>query len=288
MTWNAARDPRRFPPAINCGLGFQAGFLAKPRQHPVRFQFQKIIMIQILGMFERTVEQAHIIGAFRFELSKLTVPAIRLRMISSLLNVSVELATAVAAGLGLDLPAPMPKATDKKVKPEVTQSPSLSLTALPGSGGIETRKVAILITDGVDSASVDELQKSLTAAGAVTRFIGARLGSVKAGNGTRIEADATLENSTAVLFDGMVLPVGSESLARSWQAVEFLKDQFRHCKSILVMGAATALLDKAGIAYDEPDAGLIIAGSKPHPSKALIAALQQHRHPSRDQDPPLV
>src|SRR4029077_18989133 len=39
------------------------------------------------------VEKAHIKGAFRFELSKLTVPAIRVRMVSSLLNVSKELAT---------------------------------------------------------------------------------------------------------------------------------------------------------------------------------------------------
>src|SRR3989442_5005927 len=37
-------------------------------------------------------EQAHIAAAFRFELSKVTVPAIRERMVSSLRNVSEELA----------------------------------------------------------------------------------------------------------------------------------------------------------------------------------------------------
>ncbi len=291
------------PNSLGGGCPFQAGmkgFASFPKSIPsdntpvdkVRGKAEKFAehynQATLFFNSQTPVEQAHIIGAFRFELSKLTVPAIRLRMISSLLNVSVELATAVAAGLGLELPEPMPKATDRKVKPEITQSPALSLMALPGSGGIETRKVAILIADGVDAAFVDAMQKSLTAAGAVTRFIGTRLGSVKASNGTRIEADATLENSPAVLFDGVVLPAGSESFARSGGAVEFVKDQFRHCKSILVMGAATALLDKAGIAHDEADEGLIIAVGKSNPAKIFIAALEKHRHVSRDQDPPLV
>ncbi len=56
------------------------------------------------------VEKAHIKGAFRFELSKLTVPAIRVRMVSSLLNVSKELATGLANDLRIELPEPMPRA----------------------------------------------------------------------------------------------------------------------------------------------------------------------------------
>ena len=45
-------------------------------------------------------EKQHIAGGFRFELSKLTVPAIRERMVAGLLNVSAELATMVAEELG--------------------------------------------------------------------------------------------------------------------------------------------------------------------------------------------
>ena len=63
------------------------------------------------------VEKAHIRGAFRFELSKLTVPAIRVRMVSSLLNVSKELATALAEDLGIELPEPMPRAMNAAPKP---------------------------------------------------------------------------------------------------------------------------------------------------------------------------
>ena len=79
----------------------------------------------------------------------------------------------------------------------------------------------------------------------------------------------------------------AQALVNSGQAVEFLKDQFKHCKTILVLGGASALLEKAGIPFDAPDAGLIFAeaGSEP---KAFIAALAKHRHVERDRDPPIV
>jgi catalase len=234
------------------------------------------------------VERAHIIAAFRFELSKVTVPAIRQRMLSSLRNVSEKLAEAVAEGLGMSLPKPMPRIAGSSIKSEIGTSPPLSLLALPGIGGVATRKVAILVADGVDAAAVDAVQKALTGAGAVTRFLGARLGTVKASNGAAIEADATLENSPAVLFDGMVLPAGCEALIQSAQALEFLKDQFRHCKTILAMEGSKAILEKAGIPQNRADEGLLIATRKENPTKSFIAALAKHRHFNRDQDPPQV
>jgi catalase len=240
-------------------------------------------------------EQAHIIAAFRFELSKLTVPAIRSRMLSSLLNVSKELAQAVAHGLGLSLPDPMPRAARKLISAEVKKSPSLSLMALPGAGGIATRKIAVLIADGMDAAAIHVLQLELTKVGAVTRFLGIRLGAVKSMTGIMVEADATVENSPSVLFDAVILPGGDRSaqiLAKSGQAIEFLKDQYRHCKTILVLGASVALLEGAGISKALPggkaDPGLIIAAPGTNPAKAFIAAVAKHRHPERDRDPPNV
>lgn len=54
---------------------------------------------------QTAVEKAHMTAAFRFELSKVAVPAIRRRMLSSLMNVSAELAADVAAGLGMAVSA---------------------------------------------------------------------------------------------------------------------------------------------------------------------------------------
>ena len=65
-------------------------------------------------------------------------------MVTSLVNASVDLAAAVAAGLGIGVPKALPNALARPVAPEIMRSAALSLTALPGDGGIRTRKVAIL------------------------------------------------------------------------------------------------------------------------------------------------
>jgi catalase len=243
------------------------------------------------------VERAHIKNAFRFELSKVTVPAIRQRMVSGLRNVSEELAAELAYDLGLELPDPMARAIEKSPAPEVSTSPALSLMALPGDGGIATRKVAILIAAGFEGGTIPNIVGALTEAGAVTRLLSNRLGTLKSAEGDAFEVDATLENSPPVLFDAMVLPGGIdavERLSKDGHTLEFLKDQYRHCKSILVLGAAFKLLKKAGIfevlPSGEPDPGLLVAEPSGYDSavKSFITAIARHRHPERDADPPLI
>jgi catalase len=243
------------------------------------------------------VEQAHIIGAFRFELSKVTVPAIRHRMVSGLRNVSENLATVLARSLGLDLPDAMPRATETVPSPEINLAPSLSLMASPGEAGIATRKVAILVADGMQGAPIAKALEALSEAGAVTRLVSTRLGFVTDADGTRFEIDATLENTPAVLFDALVLPDGAdavEALSKDGHTLEFLKDQYRHCKSIWVLGESAKLLRKAGIfevlPTGEPDPGLFLtpAAAAENAMPKFIAAIGKHRHLQRDNDPPLI
>jgi catalase len=291
------------PNSLGGGCPFQAGakgfasFPERVADDKVRGKPEKFAdhYTQATLFFESQTpqEQAHIVGGFRFELSKLTVPAIRQRMLSGLMNVSMDFAQQVADGLGMALPdAPMPKVLDTAPAPEVTQSTPLSLTALPGDGNIRTRKVAVLVAQGADSDSIDAVQSALLAAGAVPLLVGPRLGTYQ-GSGGPIEAAATMENTPAVLFDALVLPDGAdavEMLARVGNTMEFVKDQYRHCKTILALGASSALLDRAGILPTLPDGsadpGLFVGGVDQ--LDAFIAAMGLHRHPARDVDPPLV
>ncbi|MGQ3227207.1 MAG: catalase-related domain-containing protein, partial [Hydrogenophaga sp.] len=191
------------------------------------------------------VEKAHIGNAFRFELSKVTVPAIRERVVASLANASPELAARLAQDLGMALPAPLPKALENPAQPEVEVSPPLSLLARPGDGGIRTRKVAILIAHGVEGTSLAKLISALVEAGAVPRLVAARLGTYSGAAGESFEADATMENSPGFLFDALVLPDGAaavESLDADAHTLEFLRAQYWHCKTILAFGASEALL----------------------------------------------
>ena len=300
------------PNSLGGGCPFQAGAAGfssfpkaiKPNNSPVdkvRGKPEKFAehYAQATLFFESQteVEKAHIKGAFRFELSKLTVPAIRVRMVSSLLNVSKDLATGLARDLGMELPEPMPRAIKTAPKAEVTASPALSLHALPGDGGIATRKIAILLADGIESEPITDLIEALTGAGAVTRLLGSRLGAVRSEEGEPLEIDATLENSPAVLFDALVLPGGSEAveaLCVDGHTLEFVKDQYRHCKTILALGDSSKILSKAGIpltlASGDADPGLLIErpGGKGPNTQSFIAAIGRHRHVERDRDPPLV
>lgn len=293
------------PNSLGGGCPFQAGrkgFVSFPqpvqedklRGKPEKFA-DHYTQAALFYNSQTEVEKAHIAAAFRFELSKLTVPAIRERMVSSLVNASPELAAAVAAGLGMELPPAMPKAQTTAMQPEITVSPALSLMALPGEKGIRTRKIAVLAADGMDGATLQTLRASLEEAGAVALLIGSRLGKITTQQGDTLEVNASLENSPSVLFDALVLPDGEQAiaaLARDAHTFDFIKDQYRHCKTILAFDAAKTLLQKAGIAATtNADAGLLIAPKKPQAAalaKEFIAAVAKHRHTVRESDPPSV
>jgi catalase len=238
------------------------------------------------------IERAHIVRAFRFELTKVQVPAIRERMLANLANVHPDLVSMVASGLGVEVPSPSPLAIDP-VRPEVTESPALSLFARPGDGRIATRKIAILIAAGVDAESAMAAHQALTDAGAVPRLVAARLGGVASTSGDALDPDATLETMPSCTFDAVVIPDGAlaaEALSELGHALEFVKDQYRHCKAILAIGAGRALLEKAMIPLEGDDPALILAGPGKGAAsmKAFMAAIAKHRNWDRAMDPPPV
>ncbi len=239
-------------------------------------------------------EKQHIIDAFSFELSKVTVPGIRQRTVAMLRNVSEDLASAVAANLGMpELPPPLPKAASETPEPEVRESEFLSLLARPGSGGIRTRKVAIVVADGVDTAAVNQIARALIAKGAVVRLVGPHVGLAGTGPGKTLDVDASFKNSPSALFDAAVVPdgeTGVNTLCADGLALEFVRDQFRHGKALMAVGAGASLLAQAGIPLGDADAaGLVVADRAGKAALAsFVQAIEAHRHPQRETDPPLV
>jgi catalase len=294
------------PNSLGGGCPFQAGSpgfvsYAEPleaREHKVRGKPERFAdhytQASLFWNSQSPVEQAHIVGAFRFELTRVQTVAIRERMVSSLANVAPELAEAVAQGMGMAaVPPAMPKASDRRVRPEVTSSPALSLLARPGDGSIATRRIAILVADDVAGKPLLAIHQALGDAGAVPRLIGIRLGSVRTSDHETLEVDATLETTPGVLFDAVVVPDGTaavKALAQDGHALEFLRDQYRHCKTILALGAGSELLKQAGIALSDEASGVLRRGGTGDGAvaKAFIAAIAKHRHFERDADPPKV
>jgi catalase len=283
------------PNSLGGGCPFQAGAAGfssfmepiageKVRAKPEKFA-EHYAQATLFWNSQTPYEKAHIVRGFRFELTKVQVPAIRERTVSMLRNVSDELAQAVADGLGIALPKPMPRLMEPP-RTKVEQSPALSLTARPGDGSIRGRKIAILIAPGVEGGSVTNTQDDLVKAGAVVRLVAARLGSVEAADGApSIEPDATLETMPSVLFDAVVVPDGEEAAERFallGQALEFIKDQYRHCKPILMLGAGRKVVEGAGVLVAKEDWALA------NDVKAFIGAVGRHRNWDRAMDPPQV
>jgi catalase len=183
-------------------------------------------------------------------------------------------------------------------KPEVETSGALSLFSRPGQTGIRTRRIAILVADGVDGAAATALHSGLAAQGAVPRFVGITLGEVDSENGDAIEVEISMEAAPSVVWDAMIVPGGDaaiETLSQSGHAIEFLKDQYRHCKPIMVLGAtASTLLEEARVPTTLPDGGSdpgliqMDGGDTDAALQAFVAALTKHRFFERETDPPLV
>jgi catalase len=292
------------PNSLAGGCPFQAGgagFVSFPEpvhEDKVRGKAEKFAehynQATLFFDSQSAMEKTNIAAAFRFELSKVTVPAIRERMIASLANVSPTLAADVADGLGMKVPKALPIAIGKRPKPEVKQSPALSLMALPGECGIRTRQIAILVDNGVHRASITAIHAALVKAGAVVHFVGPRIGTFQSDERSEIEANKSMENSPSVLFDALVLPDGAKavkSLGEDSHSMDFVKDQFRHCKPILALGASRKLLEMAGIPTGkERDAGILLADAAKaaQVAKSFVTAVKAHRHPARHSDPPVT
>ncbi|MCG7324754.1 catalase [Achromobacter sp. ACRQX] len=286
------------PNSLAGGCPFQAGmdgFVSFPepvtsdelRGHPEKFA-EHYNQATLFYDSQTAWERKHIVDAFAFELSKVTVPQIRQRMVASLRNVSDELAQGVADQLGMALPDPLPRAIKNPPKPEVQVSPSLSLTARPGDGSVATRKVAILAAEGVDGQSVSAVADALIQAGAVVRLVGQRIGPVQTADGGAFDADASLDNHPSGVFDGAVVAGGADAaalLAADGRALEFLRDAYRHGKTLMGIGDGVQVYAAAGIDPDPNDGGLLLGGEDP---QAFIAALGKHRHPERETTPPKV
>ena len=233
-------------------------------------------------------EQAHIISAFSFELSKLTRVDLRERVLRDMLaHIDTGLTAAVAANLGL--PAPEAAATNGKTKSngkaatngKIQTSPLLSqLNPKTGIvGNISGRKVAILAADGTSAADVDTMKAALAEAGATGLVLAARLGSLK-GEGGAIAVDHALVTMPSVAFDAVYVPGGTAAatvLATSGDVRHFLAEAFRHVKAIALDDAAVGVAERAGItARDDQPQGVTV-GPADAIGDRFIAAIGLHR-----------
>jgi catalase len=294
------------PNSLAGGCPFQAGAVGF-RSFPERISEDKVrgkpelfadhySQARLFWVSQTAVEQNHIINAFRFELTRCQVVAVRQRVLAQLANVDLRLASSVAEGLGMDVPPALPLATDKPM-PTYPPSPALSLLSRPGQIEIATRNVAILAGEGVMAEAVEGIYAALLQDGAVPRIVGSRLGKIMTADGNKMDIEISLDAGPSVIYDAVVVAGGEESckkLSRDAHALEFVRLQYRHCKPILALGRGADLLATAGIPTTLPDGSMDSAiftvadhqwDSGYQNFKAVLAT---HRFYIRETDPPIV
>lgn len=240
----------------------------------------------------------------RFELGKVQTTAIRVRMLGLLSQVDTELAEKVALGLGATVPPILETPINKGVSPETeeakTQEPqtvassiessqALSMVKNPtNSPTIESRKVAILVTDGVSESSVMNMKNALKKEGAKGCVVAPHLGSVITDKDGAIPAEFSFLTASSVLFDAVYVPhgLGLNALAENEDVLEYLNDAYKHCKVIGADGEASEIISGAPFSgkITNNDPGIIVTSEIASEAFAqeFITAMTMHRFWQRE------
>lgn len=219
-------------------------------------------------------EKEHIIGAYTFELGKVERVFIRERQVNEMLvNIDLELARRVAENLGLPART-APTAPGKGSS--ISSSPALSLMShLPGN--IKSRKVAILVANGVDGAAIEAFKSKLAREGALAKIIGPSPAPVKTADGKLLVVDAAMDGMPSVMFDAVFVPGGADAaaaMAQSGEAKHYLLEAYKHLKPVVVIGEARPLLASLNLVAD---AGLLEGADVDAVFAGFVTALGQHR-----------
>jgi len=122
------------------------------------------------------------------------------------------------------------------------------------TSSLSGKRVAILATDGVEQVELTEPRKALDSAGANTKVVSPKPGSIKGWNHTNwgdpIKVDVTLENTSPDDYDALLLPGGvmnPDHLRTNANAVNFVRAFFEAGKPVAAICHAPWLLVEADV-----------------------------------------
>ncbi len=195
-------------------------------------------------------EQAHIASSIVFELSKVTLDHVPPRVIANLRNISEDLAGRVANGLGIALPDKSAAAA-----PVHDLEPSQALSIQKNmKNTLKGRCVGILITDGSDAKTIQNLKNGIKKAGGKSKLVAGKLNSITLSDKSTVKADGQLAGTPSQIFDAVAVVLsaeGAEKYSKEGAAIQWVMDAFGHLKAIGFNKEAGALIEKAGIAAGE-------------------------------------
>ncbi|VFB02769.1 Catalase HPII [Chryseobacterium taihuense] len=239
-------------------------------------------------------EKEHLQKALIFELTKVTIPAIRERMVSQLNFIDKELAQKVASKLGVEvkilekpngsIPAdadPQSLQSEER-EPETKVSEALSM-ANTIKDSIKSRKIAFLIADGFDDESVSGLMNKLEEQGGVVELVAPEMIPVKGENGTTFMPHHSITSTASVCFDAVYV-VSGENSTHHWvqpdyknSVLDFINEAYRHCKAIYFGNHTELIYDHTDIYTKKHEDYAVILEENNSGDQNFISAIASHR-----------
>ena len=154
-----------------------------------------------------------------------------------------------------------------KIKPAVPPKegrPSDALSLVKkAKPTLQGRKLGVLVTDGFDAGLLAAVRDAAKSEQAALALIAPKVGGAKASNGKKTPADLSLAGAPSVFFDAVIILAdekGAADLATRADAVNWVRDAFRHLKLIGFSSGANALLTKAEIQAEQSPGVVEIKG----------------------------
>lgn len=127
---------------------------------------------------------------------------------------------------------------------------SVPIFKLISSSGVASRsvRVAILVGEGVDTATINTIYSELLSSGVVPYLVGCKSGETYISD--NMNTEFYIDARPPILFEAVVIPDGDlfiREIENNTVVLDFLRQQYHHCTPILAIGIAHRLLAKSDV-----------------------------------------
>ena len=118
--------------------------------------------------------------------------------------------------------------------------------------------------------------------GVTVKVLAPHLGSLRLSSGAAVPVDELIVTMPSLVFDAVFVAGGAESvrtLSTSGDAIDYVREAFRHAKPLGALGDGAGLLAAAGIATPGAKVpGVSLASQASDVGQGFIADMMVHRH----------
>ncbi|PJJ67437.1 catalase [Chryseobacterium geocarposphaerae] len=243
---------------------------------------------------QSTPEKFHLQNALIFELSKVTIPEIRERLVGQLVYIDKFLAWRVAEKIGVEvkeldfpnqsLPAdanPIDLQSEEK-EPEVKISEALSMQNTI-KNTVKGRKIGFIVAGGLDAGASDEVKTKLEEKGATVELIAPSLAPLRTSDGSTLIPKHSLTSTASVCFDALYIAGGEDAVKEllipenKHLVLHFINEAYKHCKAIYFDEGTQPLYMNSNVGARAHEDPAIITWEDKNGAEKFIHAIAKHR-----------